>query len=121
MDKDKALEIFKKSVALGNPEGNAYIAQIYEEKGDYEKAFEWASKGAKLNNIKSIAVLGYLYLNGKYVKRDLEKAKELLDTTDLPLKDIVAAVGYSNVSSFIRRFKQLYGVTPRRYAGKSGQ
>ncbi len=51
----------------------------------------------------------------------MEKAKELLDTTDLPLKDIVAAVGYSNVSSFIRRFKQLYGVTPRRYAGKSGQ
>ena len=56
-----------------------------------------------------------------YTGLRMEKAKELLDTTDLPLKDIVAAVGYSNVSSFIRRFKQLYGVTPRRYAGKSGQ
>lgn len=78
IDKDKALEIFKKLLALGNPVGNAYIAIIYEEKGDYEKAFEWASKGAKLNDIKSISVLGSLYLNDQYVKRDLEKAKELL-------------------------------------------
>ena len=49
----------------------------------------------------------------------MEKAKELLMTTELSLKQIAATVGYSNVSSFIRRFKQLYGVTPGSY--KKGQ
>lgn len=50
-----------------------------------------------------------------YTGLRMEKAKKLLDTTSLPLREIVSAVGYSNVSSFIRRFKQLYGVTPRSY------
>ena len=42
----------------------------------------------------------------------IEKAKELLYTTDLPLRDIAVQVGYQNVSSFIRRFKEHQGITP---------
>lgn len=45
----------------------------------------------------------------------MDKAKELLLTTSLPLKDIAEQVGYINVSSFIRRFKQLSGMTPGEY------
>lgn len=45
----------------------------------------------------------------------MTKAKELLVTTDLSLSEICEKIGYFNVSSFIRRFKQLYGITPRQY------
>lgn len=45
----------------------------------------------------------------------MEKTKILLVTTDMPLKDIAEDVGYTNVSSFIRRFKQLTGLTPGEY------
>ncbi len=45
----------------------------------------------------------------------IDKAKELLQTTTLPLKDIGEQIGYLNVSSFIRRFKQVTGLTPGEF------
>lgn len=45
----------------------------------------------------------------------MTKAKELLVTTNLSLSEICEKVGYFNASSFIRRFKQLYGLTPNQY------
>lgn len=45
----------------------------------------------------------------------LEKAKELLLERDDILKVIAESVGYYNVSSFIRRFKQLTGMTPGEF------
>lgn len=45
----------------------------------------------------------------------ITKAKHLLETTDLTLKYIAEQVGYLNVSSFIRRFKQVTGLTPGEY------
>ncbi|SHH88002.1 helix-turn-helix domain-containing protein [Clostridium grantii] len=48
----------------------------------------------------------------------MEKAKELLITTDIPLSELSEAVGYSNVTSFIRRFKQWENITPGDYRKK---
>ena len=45
----------------------------------------------------------------------IQKAKELLASSDLPLKEISEQVGYYNVSSFTRRFKLNQGVTPGEY------
>jgi two-component system, response regulator YesN len=45
----------------------------------------------------------------------MEAAKQLLTERDVPLKVIAEQVGYYNVSSFIRRFKQLVGMTPGEY------
>ncbi len=45
----------------------------------------------------------------------MKKAKELLEDDMLTLKEIGQRVGYYNVSSFIRRFKQLNGMTPGDY------
>ncbi|WP_199615852.1 helix-turn-helix domain-containing protein [Paenibacillus alkalitolerans] len=45
----------------------------------------------------------------------METAKRLLLTEDITLQKIAEEVGYYNVSSFIRRFKQVTGVTPKEY------
>jgi transcriptional regulator GlxA family with amidase domain len=49
----------------------------------------------------------------------LERAKELLASTSLGLHEIVVAVGYSDVSSFSRKFKQTVGMTPGSYRSTS--
>jgi len=46
----------------------------------------------------------------------MEDAKILLAKQKYKLEDIAGMVGYMNVSSFIRRFKQYYGTTPGQYA-----
>ena len=46
----------------------------------------------------------------------MEYAKALLVKQRHKVKDIAGMAGYMNVSSFIRRFKQCYGVTPEQYA-----
>lgn len=45
----------------------------------------------------------------------IEKAKKLLMETGIPVKDVCKDIGYYNVSSFIRRFKQMTGLTPGEY------
>ena len=45
----------------------------------------------------------------------MNRACKLLVETQLPLKELGYQVGYYNVSSFIRRFKQTQGVTPGDY------
>ncbi|MDQ1912663.1 helix-turn-helix domain-containing protein [Paenibacillus sp. GD4] len=51
----------------------------------------------------------------------MEAAKQLLIEQDWPLKTIAEQVGYYNVSSFIRRFKQLVGMTPGEYRAGAGR
>lgn len=45
----------------------------------------------------------------------IEEAKQLLETTALPIGDVGAAVGYEDPAFFRRLFKRLVGVTPARY------
>lgn len=44
-----------------------------------------------------------------------KKAIEFLADTDMPIDEIAIAVGYENKSYFFRRFKEIYGMTPRQY------
>ena len=44
-----------------------------------------------------------------------QRAKELLEDTDLTIRDISVQVGYYDSGSFIRRFKQVTGETPLQY------
>ncbi len=59
------------------------------------------------------------YLNQtptEYINRlKMEKAKSFLSNTDMPLRIIVEKLGYSNESSFIRKFKDATGMTPGEY------
>ncbi len=51
----------------------------------------------------------------------MEKAKEMLGGTRMPIKDIGLAVGYYDASGFIRRFRQHMAMTPAQYRQMIGQ
>lgn len=51
----------------------------------------------------------------------LEKAKELLLTTSMPIDDISIAVGYLNTSSFRRKFKAAMEMTPSQFRSQGRQ
>jgi two-component system response regulator YesN len=52
----------------------------------------------------------------RYVNKvRLEKAKELLASGLLSVKEIAAEIGFPNVSTFCRSFRACYGTTPREY------
>ncbi|WP_309118151.1 helix-turn-helix domain-containing protein [Paenibacillus sp.] len=51
----------------------------------------------------------------------MDTAKRLLLESDAPLKSIAEEVGYYNVSSFIRRFKQVTGSTPKEFRMQLGK
>jgi AraC-like DNA-binding protein len=57
---------------------------------------------------------GYSFIDYVSILR-LEKAKELLMTTNLPVKDIVGRVGYMDTASFLRKFKTTEGITPIQF------
>lgn len=44
-----------------------------------------------------------------------ERAVKLLEETNLPVSDIALAVGYENSSYFYRRFREIYGYSPKTY------
>jgi len=45
----------------------------------------------------------------------MEKARELLSATDMPVREIGEAVGYGDQNYFSRRFKSIVGCSPREY------
>lgn len=49
----------------------------------------------------------------------MSRARELLDTTDLPVAKIAAAVGYADAFYFSRQFRTVHGTTPLRYRSQS--
>lgn len=52
----------------------------------------------------------------KYIKEvRLEKAQELLLSTNMKIADIGRSVGYDNTSYFIKKFQERYGMTPEKY------
>jgi AraC family transcriptional regulator, arabinose operon regulatory protein len=52
----------------------------------------------------------------QYLKvRRLQKAKELLETTTLNIKETMNVVGFTDASHFVRDFKRKFGTTPSKY------
>ena len=45
----------------------------------------------------------------------MKEAAVLLSTTFLSVKEIMARVGFSDESHFVRDFKKIYGMTPTEY------
>lgn len=52
----------------------------------------------------------------KYIKTiRMNKAKELLENTNIKIIDICTAVGFHNLSYFCQTFREFYGNTPEKY------
>src|SRR5215471_8373728 len=53
---------------------------------------------------------------GRFIKHSrLERARNLLETTDLSIKQILNETGISCASHFVRDFKSAYGVSPSQH------
>lgn len=53
-----------------------------------------------------------------YQRVRIEEACRLLATTSLPIKDICADIGYSDIKPFYQAFKKFKGITPQEYRKK---
>lgn len=51
----------------------------------------------------------------------LERAKELMDSSQLRLKEIIDEVGFCSYPYFFSLFKKKYGMTPKEYQKGQGQ
>jgi AraC-like DNA-binding protein len=52
----------------------------------------------------------------KYIKEArYDRARELLCTTDLSVKEIVTSIGLSDSSNFVRQFKKYFGAPPKKW------
>jgi AraC-like DNA-binding protein len=60
---------------------------------------------------QSAGVTPHYYL----MRRRVERAKELLASTDLSLSEIAFATGFSDQSHFTRHFRQMIGMTPGQF------
>lgn len=48
------------------------------------------------------------------ISKRLEKAKQLLQTSNMSVTEISLEIGYENISHFIKEFKKQYGFTPKQ-------
>lgn len=92
-----------------------YIRQNYTD-----PALSMGAVADKYGISASRLSLEYKELTGMYPSEYLlllrmEKAKELLAQTDMPIQDVACAVGYYDSSGFIRRFKKHMAITPAQY------
>ena len=90
-------------------------------------ADNYASPDMTLKSAADFVGLNEKYLSTKFTKETgmtfsayltsirLEKAKRLMDTTDLKMYEISDRVGYRNVEHFNRMFKKNYSISPSDY------
>ncbi|SMQ63460.1 two-component system, response regulator YesN [Bacillus sp. OV166] len=106
-------------------------ALTYDQSSPVQQAKEWIQNNlGESITIKKIA--NYVYMNPNYfceyfknqtgetvldyvTRSRLEKAKELLGTTDLKIYDISCQIGYQDTKYFSRLFKQWMGQSPSQY------
>ncbi|MGL5693774.1 MAG: helix-turn-helix domain-containing protein, partial [Peptostreptococcaceae bacterium] len=54
-------------------------------------------------------------------EKRLSKSEELLNSTNLPISEIIEVVGYENISYFYKIFRAKYNMTPKDYRKKVGK
>ena len=64
---------------------------------------------------QSLGVTPHDYL----IRQRVERTKQLLSGTDMPLSEIALAAGFADQSHFSRRFRQYVGMSPRDYRWSS--
>lgn len=99
----------------------AYIRQaktILDENFDKHITIPQLARQAGINEAKLKEGFRELYSNSihTYLQQlRLEKAKQLLLTTAMPITDITYHIGYSHVTHFTTLFKKEFGLTPTEW------
>lgn len=95
-----------------------YIAENYEKSlglEDCARQFHISSNYISRMFKKHTGVSFITYVN----KLRINKALELLQDSDLPIKEIAYKVGYNNLNYFYKTFKIVTGTTPKAYKGNN--
>lgn len=88
-----------------------YIGEQYKTASLKELALVLNQSDSTLSRqIKRIFGLSFKEL---LLQKRFARAAFLLEQTNLPISDIAEAVGYENTGFFYRRFRQIYGNTPK--------
>ena len=104
-----------------------YIRQaktILDENFDKHITIPQLARQAGINEAKLKEGFRELYNNSihNYIQQlRLEKAKQLLLTTTMPITDITYHIGYSHVTHFTTLFKKEVGVTPTEFRNNKGK
>ncbi len=87
----------------------------------YELSLEEVAEhvGCSKNHISNLfkQKIGCNYID-YLTKLRMERVKILLETTDIPIKDIMTAVGYIDKGNFSRKFKAFYGINASEWRKK---
>ena len=81
-----------------NVEKMAEIAEVSKE--HFQKIFKSSTQETPIQFLKRLR---------------LEKAKELLETMNSRISEILYEVGIKDIAHFVRDFKEAYGFTPNKY------
>ena len=76
---------------------------------------KFLSRKVAINEFKLKAGFRQFFQSGIFewlMERKLQHAKELLQTTNKPIKEICTLVGYPRTTNFITAFRKRFGVTP---------
>ncbi|WP_239616179.1 response regulator transcription factor [Cohnella mopanensis] len=108
-----------------------HLKSVHVDQKDMGKAVEYIqanySKDLSMTMVSNHVSLNYSYFSQafkdfvgtsfvQYLKNlRIEKAKELLETTELKVLEIGDRVGFENTKHFNRVFKEMQGVTPLEY------
>ena len=116
---------------LGNQRDNSSANTVLRAQRFIMKNYE--NPELNLKSVAQYACLNEKYFTTRFTKETgvtfsrfltsvrLEKAKELLRTTDLKIYEISERVGYNHVEHFMRTFKKVFGINPGDYRKHSGR
>lgn len=62
----------------GNVNAQLHVAFLYYQESNYAASVKWYQEAIKSGNPRAYHSLGYIYLNGLGVKKDVTKAKQLI-------------------------------------------
>ncbi|SFB34173.1 response regulator transcription factor [Clostridium frigidicarnis] len=124
-------EVLEKSDKIEEIIGSESEKKYIESKSPIQDALEYINKNlnqnTNLEKIAGICNLSSCYFSKLFKKEvgmnfityvnkvKINKAKEILKSTDIPILNIAMDLGFEDCGYFIRVFKKVEGVTPKKY------
>jgi AraC-like DNA-binding protein len=108
----------KSSVYLSPHESVRSARRFLDQYYDTPITIEQLSREAALSPFYFIRLFRRIYRQTPHqylVQQRIARAKDLLRTTDLPITEICAAVGFESLGSFSTLFRKVAGVSPSAY------